>query len=206
MAKHAAVEFDHLLNELFRRRTHWIRAEIRSPQRGRPSLLNRHGLTKTIRQLKGLASACIAEEFAWSEFRRLAGKRRQWRVTKSKGWGRETKKKNFNLWFDKTITFQNCIYVFWSNSKCLYAGRTIRGKGRPQSHFDTHWFSRTTHVDIHSTSSASEVPKLECLAIHTFDPVYNKRRASKRMWAKKCPVCEVHEMIEDELRSIFYLK
>ncbi len=202
MAKHAAVRFDRLLKSLFSRRTHSIRTLVRSPQRGRPLILNRSGLNKTIQQLQDLASECLAEDYARTEFDRLVDKRRRWHVTKSKGWGREAKKRNFNQWFDTKIPFPNCIYSFWSNSTCLYVGRTIRGKGRPQSHFDTHWFSKTTRIEISSTSLGSEVPKLECLAIHTFNPVYNRRRASKSMWAKKCPVCKVHEMIKDEISTI----
>lgn len=206
MAKHAAIEFNRLLDELFLKRTHWIRTAVRSSPQGRPPVLNRRGITKAIERLQDLASECLAEDYAWSEFDRLVEEKRQWHVTTSKGWGRDAKKKSFNLWFDRTIRFQNCIYIFWSNSTCLYVGRTMRGKGRPQSHFNTHWLSKTTRIDIYSTSSGNEVPKLECLAIHRFDPVYNKRRASKKMWAKTCPVCDVHEMIDDELRGIFYLK
>lgn len=206
MAKHAAVEFDRHLNKLFLKRTHWIRNTVRSSMRGRPPILNRRRISKTIKHLQDLASECLVKDHASSEFNSLVKEKRWWRVTTSKGWGRDAKKKNFNQWFDKNIFFPNCVYIFWSKSTCLYVGRTLRGKGRPQSHFNMHWFSKTTRINIFSTSSASEVPKLECLAIHRFSPVHNKRRAANKMWAKKCPVCKVHEMIDDELRSIFYLK
>lgn len=206
MAKHAAVEFNRLLDNLFSRRTHWIRKAVQSTSVGRPPTLSRRGVTNTIMQLQTLASECLAEDYAWSEFDRLVEERRQWHVTTRKGWGRDAKRKSFDLWFDQAIRFENCIYLFWSNSTCIYVGRTIRGKGRPQVHFNTHWFSRTTRVDIYSTRSPREVPKLECLAIHRFDPVYNKRRAAKKRWTKPCPVCEVHDYIEDELRYIFALK
>lgn len=206
MAKHAAAEFDRLLNKLFVKRTRWIRTAVRSSPQGRPPTLNRGVITEMIEQLQDLASESMAEKHAQLEFDRLVEERRRWHSTTKKGRGRDAKRKSFSMWFDKTIHFHNCIYIFWSNSTCLYVGRTLRGKGRPQSHFDTHWFSRTTRIDIYSTSLSSVVPKLECLAIHRFNPIRNKRRASKKMWAKACPVCDVHEMIDDELRSIFYLK
>lgn len=158
MAKHAAVEFDRLLDQLFLKRTHWIRSTVRSSPQGRPPTLNRRVITKTIEQLQDLASECLAEDYAWFEFDRLVEERRRWHSTTRKGWGRDAKRKSFSLWFDKTIRFQNCIYIFWSNSTCLYVGRTMRGKGRSQSHFDTHWFSKTTRIDIYSTSWVARCP------------------------------------------------
>ena len=206
MAKHAAAWFEDELDELFRARTHWIRTTVRGGKAGRPPIFDRHKVTKVIESLQDHASICLAKDCAQYEFEKLVNKKRGWHVTASKGWGRDAKRRNFDTWFERKIPFRNCIYLFWADSTCLYVGRTVHGKGRPQAHFEKYWFSRVSRIDVYSTSKASEVPKLECLAIHRFNPTENRRKASKKKWTQKCPVCEVHQWIHDELRDIFALR
>ena len=93
-----------------------------------------------------------------------------------------------------------------AKSKCIYVGRTIKGKGRPQSHFVKFWLNSVSRIDIYLTSQSSQVPKLECLAIHRFHPKENGMKASIPKWAKKCPVCEIQKNIRSELRQIFSLR
>jgi hypothetical protein len=98
------------------------------------------------------------------------------------------------------------VYVFWSPHECTYVGRTIRGHGRPAGWFDRIWFQPVTRVDIHSVHRQSEVPKVECLAIHLFDPKENKNWPSIGKYTKKCPICEATKEIDHELKSIFRLR
>ena len=100
-------------------------------------------------------------------------------------------------------TDNNCIYIFWAGKRCMYVGRTVRGRGRPQQHFEKGWFARVTRIDIYATGSPSEIPRLECIAIHNFDPIKNKRKASKAKWTKKCTICKGLKTIERELQQIF---
>ena len=209
MAKQAINQFKKELYKLFDDRVHWLVASIGSKKPGKPPEFNRKKLSKAIIKPQTLASRSIANAFAEKEFNELVEKKKQWHL-KNKGWGRKQKRQNFDEWFDKHIPYQNCIYVFWSNkngkSVCQYVGKTEKGKGRPQNHFEKYWFGRVTRIDVYSVSSASQVLKLECLAKHRFQPTENENKPPDRRWYKKCPVCEVHALIHNELRNIFSLK
>jgi len=206
MSKHAAVEFHRKLNDLFERRTSWLRKVVDEGIKTKPKILDKNRRRKGIEQLKRLATACLATDLAKTEFDATIDKMKQWQCTRSKGWNRNDKRKHFDIWFTNHIPYKNCIYIFWKGRKAEYVGRTLRGKGRPQSHFSKFWFSGITRIDIYSTSKASQIPKLECLAIHRFEPRRNGTRASIPKWAKKCPVCEIHKMLESELKDIFALR
>lgn len=206
MGKHAALAFSRQLVDLFERRTHWLRARVNKPGRGRAPSLNRSTVTRGIDRLQKLASACLAAQYARREFDKTVDQHKQWHVTKRKGRGWREKKRSFGRWYTTNIDHRNCIYVFWNRSKCLYVGKTVRGRGRPQSHFGKIWFPRATRIDIYSTSQKSQVPRLECLAIHRFNPSENRQRAALKKWTKKCPVCIVHSQIRKELRRIFSLR
>jgi hypothetical protein len=58
-------------------------------------------------------------------------------------------------------------------------------------------------VTIFAVSGNSHIPKLECLAIHHFQPTRNKNKAATKKWTKACPLCTTHKYIESELRDIF---
>jgi hypothetical protein len=203
MSRHSAVEFNRRLQKLFDARTVWLKKAIQQRDPGRPPLFNRRRVSKTITQLQDIASDCVAEKFAKTDFDAVVDKKKQWHA---KGWGWGKKKEDFNRWFTQHIPFPNCIYIFWSGKTCRYVGRTLRGKGRPQQHFEKRWCTHVTRVDIYSTSLAAQVPKLECLAIHRFRPTENGAKASIPKWAKKCPVCKVHKLIREEVRTIFRLR
>jgi len=204
--KWAANQFERVLFRLFRDRTHRLRDLVKSPGSGKVPGFNRKKREKAIGELQKLASSCLVKDYAKREFKKLVDKKRQWHVTTKKGWGRDKKKKSFDSWFSKHIPFPNCIYVFWAGPKCKYVGRTIKGKGRPHSHFNTYWFGCVTRIDIYSTSLSSEVPKLEFLATHRFNPTMSKIKSSKKKWTRKCPVCQTHKTISNEIRTLFRLK
>ena len=206
MSKQAAVKFRRELDSLFQKRTFWLKKAVDRDLKTKTPVFNRKERKKAIKRLQDLATECLAKDLAVKEFKNTIGKKKQWHAKKGKGWSRKKKKLHFNRWFSKHILFQNCIYIFWSRKRAIYVGRTIKGKGRPQSHFEKYWFGSVTRIDVFSTSRASEVPKLECLAIHTFNPKHNSIRGSIPKWAKKCPVCEVHKKISAELRRIFSLR
>ncbi len=206
MSKQAAVKFHRKLNSLFERRISWLRKVVDRGIKSRPKVFNKDRRKRVIGQLQILATKALANEMARKEFNKTVDKKKQWRSTSGKGWSRDDKKKHFNHWFQKYIPFKNCIYIFWKKNGAEYVGRTVNGKGRPQSHFNMYWFTGTARIEIYSTSQASEVPKLECLAIHQFRPRQNDVKASIPKGAKKCPVCEVHQMIRKELNRIFALR
>lgn len=205
MSKLAAVEFHRELDSLFERRTSWLRKVVDKGIKKKPMVFDRARRRKGIDNLKDLATECLAGDFAKKEFSATIDKKKQWQCTKSKGWSRDDKRAHFDKWFTKNIPYKNCIYIFWKGRRAEYVGRTVRGKGRPQAHFEKYWFTGVTRIDIYSTSQASQTPKLECLAIHQWEPRQNGKKASMPKWAKKCPVCEVHDFIGTELKDVFAL-
>jgi hypothetical protein len=206
MSKHAAVQFNRKLSKLFDQYTFWLRKAVDKGSLGRPPKVNRAKISKSIKQLQDLASEATCMSFAKEQFQRIVKQKKQWQVKTSKGWGRREKKKSFDHWFKKHINHPNCIYIFWKNKNAVYVGRTIKGKSRPQNHFSEVWFPKVTRIDIFSTTSPTEVSKLECLAIHRFDPVENRMKASRPKSAKRCPVCVLRKEIKSELRNIFRLR
>jgi hypothetical protein len=140
------------------------------------------------------------------EFKEAVIKKRQWHVKKNKGWGVPAKRAKFKLWYEKNIHGRNCVYVFWSGRKCIYVGRTIRGKGRPASSFDKHWFNGVTRIDIYMIKTPTIVPKAECLAMHIFKPRRNAISPAHLRFSKRCPICAAEKLIRRELNSIFPLR
>lgn len=199
-------EFESELDKLFEVRTHWIRRAVGLIKLGRPKKIDKEKIKVKINKLNELAEKILIRDLLPALFEKMVNEKRQWRVTRGKGRGVYEKQRAFDRWFTKQIPFSNCIYVFWAGQKCKYIGRTIKGKGRPQNYFDKYWFQSVTRIDIYSTSRASELPALECMAVHRFEPSENDIKPSKRKWAKKCLICRRIQLIKGELKKIFRLK
>jgi hypothetical protein len=197
--------FERELDKLFRRRTHWLRSELGSKRTGKPPKFSRKDVGKGIRTLQEIASDALARRLAKTEFNDHIKLRKNYQV---RGRGPDDKKKQFEKWFaERFPRRKGIIYAFWGNhGKCIYVGRTGSHGSRPSSHFDKFWFSGVKRVTIFDVTARSHIPKLECLAIHSFQPKRNKNRAATKKWTKACPLCTTHKYIENELRSIFRFK
>jgi len=195
-------EFARELDRLYNRRTHWLRSVIGYRKPGPPPTFRRETVNEGIAKLQDIAYRAFAKKLAKQEFAQFAPSKRSWHV---KGYGREEKRKIFNVWFVRRLgNHQNRVYIFWGKrGKCIYIGRTGNGGSRPDDHFEKYWFGRTRRIDIYPVKQASQLPKLECLAIHRFLPAYNKTKAATQKWTKRCPMCRIHKDIQSELRSIF---
>lgn len=199
-------QFENGLDRLFRERTDWLRSELGLRQPGKPPKFGRKKVNRGIQQLQLLASQAFSRRLAKSAFEDHTTERRTWQV---KGHHRNEKKRLFKKWFRKTFgptRTRGCVYSFWGGGKYLYVGRTGHGGGRPSAHFKEFWFSHTTRITIFSVRGRSQLPKIECLAIHRFRPKYNTNTASTKKWTKACPLCQIHSAIENELRDIFRLR
>ena len=208
MAKKTAIQFDQELDKLYQSRTAVLRHLVRKPS-GRSLSFSqaKRSLVLTGRKaeesLKGIYSRARGPSAFRQHFRSRGVQKKQWHPKRGKGWGTDVRKRNFKIWYGDNIRDNNCIYIFWAGKRCMYVGRTVRGRGRPQQHFEKGWFARVTRIDIYATGSPSEIPRLECIAIHNFDPIKNKRKASKAKWTKKCTICKGLKTIERELQQIF---
>jgi hypothetical protein len=196
-------EFSRQLDKLFHARTHWLRILFGGKKPGPPPLFGRRKVSYGIAKLQTIASDAFARKLSKAEFSKFTTTKRAWHV---KGHGRPEKRRKFDQWFEQNVGNDKCIYVFWKSKACVYVGRTGNGGSRPQNHFEKFWFGGVTRVDIYPVRQRSQIPKLECLAIHRFQPMRNKSKASSQKWQKKCPMCKIHRDIRNELRSIFRLK
>ena len=109
MAKHAALAFNRQLEDLFHRRTHWLRALVSKPGSGRAPNLNRAPVTRGILRLQELASECLATQFARREFNDEVSQRKRWHITASKGRGWRNKQRAFGEWYANEIDCQRTI-------------------------------------------------------------------------------------------------
>lgn len=200
------TKFERELEKLFQHRTSWLRKAVGKKSPGRPHVFNRRKVEPKLRELGELAADILVRRRARKEFRRVVDGTRQWHVKRGKGWGIDARKTTFKRWYEKRIGNKNCVYAFWSGRESVYVGRTLNGKGRPAGWFDRVWFRPVTRIDIYSVGGKSEVPKVECLAAHLFNPTVNKNSPSKRKYAKKCPICSAKKEINRELKSIFRLR
>jgi hypothetical protein len=198
-------QFVKALDELFRQRTHWLRSELGLVKPGQPPKFSRQKVNAGIKKLQKIASNALTHKLAKIEFEKHITKPKSWHI---KGRGPDDKKKRFNEWYKRIgITSKGCIYVFWGNShKSEYVGKTGSGGSRPSSHFEKYWFPRVKRITIFAVKSKTQIPKLECLAIHRFRPIHNKNKAATKKWAKTCPIHKIYNSIESELRSIFRLR
>lgn len=199
-------QFESKLNKTFRIRVSKLFQILGKSHPGPLTKLTKYKIGNLLENLEELSRAIITKRKGKKEFKLSKIESRRWHPKKNKGWSRDSKKESFSHWFDNEVPIRNCVYVFWSPKKCLYVGRTMNGKGQPQSHFKEHWFNQTTQIDIHIVKSINQLHKAECLAIDRFEPHYNKNKSSKWKYYKKCPVCTDVNKIKSELSKIFRLK
>jgi hypothetical protein len=200
-----STQFRKRLGKIFERRAAWLYSIFNKPKPGRPKKINRAHVNDAIDELQELASAGLADGYARKEFERSVKDKKSWHVKRGKGWGVSAKKSAFNDWYEVAFGNSSCVYILWKTTKCEYIGKSSNGGGRPSFHFEKFWFSGITRIDIYKLTPRN-LPAIECLAIHRFQPRRNKFRASAHKWTKKCPMCIVHKAIEDDVRSIFRLR
>jgi hypothetical protein len=199
-------QFEDDLKKLFLRRTAWLRGAVGKKRPGPPPTFTKKKVKRALERMVLTAREILIKKRGQKAFNSHVLLKRQWQVNSEKGFGRRAKKTAFRLWYDKSVRSNNCVYVFWSGRRCVYVGRTLRGKGRPSSSFDKFWFSSVTRIDVYSVASPSVVPTVECLAIDLFDPSRNVYSSSKPKFSKKCPICSGEKKIKAELRRVFPLR
>ena len=198
------TEFSRGLSELFERRTNWLKRAIGEVNPGPVLTFSKKKVMSRINRLCSLAREILSRKRARKALRKLECRR--WHPKKGKGFGRDQKQAVFKKWYERQIKQPNCVYIFWSRRKCEYVGRTLKGKGRPQSHFKQYWFGSVTQIDIMIVQQRRLVPMYECLAIDLYKPKRNLQKAARKRFSTKCPVCTVVKEIKDELKSLFKLR
>jgi hypothetical protein len=194
-------EFKRELYHLLDTRTHGLQHILARNPRGKVPQFNRKRVRQTVSRLQEIVTRALAKKYATKWFGEFAQRKKTWRVTKLKGWGPDEKRKTFQKWYQNRIGTAGCVYAFWKKRKCVYVGRTGKGGSRPSEHFVKFWFSGVTRIDIYEVRAKRQFSALECLAIHRFRPLKNKRETQRN-----CPLCKVHGLIKTEVAAIFRLK
>ncbi len=198
------TEFERKLNKLFLDRTSNLRSMLGLKKCGPKPQITRRKIDKAIGDLQDLASKILASELAKKAFEESAESKSGRKII-GRGWKRQ--QEEFDRWFNEKFPVQKeLVYVFWNKNKCLYVGRTGNGGSRPSAHFNRRDVPKITRIDIYPAKSKVHTPKLECLAVHHFEPIANDYKPSEKKWTKKCPLCAMHKKIESELRKIFRIK
>jgi hypothetical protein len=192
-------EFNAILDRLYLRRTAKLR-NLLQPKSGRPLRLSRAERNEKIGQRQGIATAALARKYLKGEVAR-AVKRQKWCYIR--GWDRKRKIKNFKKWIHELSHRHGMVYLFWRRKECRYIGRTGGRGRRPARQFKKDWFPGTTRVKVYAAYQRRSVPRLECLAIHRFQPKKNKIKAAKQKWTPRCPMCRLHKTIRAELLKIY---
>ena len=205
MAKTTARKFDEELTRLFKARTHQLRAKI-WPSRGATGKITKKKVRASIGKLQELAEVALLRSKQGRFVLRNYDYKKQWHPKRGKGFGLAAKKHHFRDWYESHITTQNCVYVFWNKSRCLYVGRTLNGKGWPSSHFEKHWFGKATRLDVYAFRRKRDVPRFECMFTHFKRPSYSRMKPSSKRYYSRCPVCEARREIKSEIKSIFRLR
>jgi len=205
MASSSERQFDEVLQSLFEARTHDLRSEIWTARGPAPKFTKRK-IRNAINQLLNLAEEALLRSKQSKEIIGNYDYKKQWHPKRGKGYGRSAKKQNFQQWYERHITTQNCVYVFWSPSSCLYVGRTLNGKGRPTGHFEKHWFGNATRVDVYGFDRKRNVPRFECMFTHWREPSYSKIKPASKKYYSRCPICDVQRHVKTEIKSLFRLR
>jgi hypothetical protein len=198
-------KFKSVLYALFETRITRLMKLVGMKYKGPLPVLTKKDIFRAIKKLQNIAGDLKIRRYAEREFKKIIQKRKSWYVKRGKGWGDEAKIKSFKIWYAKYFQYHNLVYIFWDGKKCLRVGVSERGRHRPTSYFGLKWFSKVKRIDILTLSSSRDLHKLECLAIHRYNPVYNKIKPPDIKYQGKCPICRINSNIKKELDSIFPL-
>jgi hypothetical protein len=200
-------KFNDELDKLYRIKTDNLRHLLGPARKGKSPTFDRDLLDRTIKRLQEVASKALVRRFHQEEFSRRVMMKKRWFLTTGKGFNLDAKRENFKKWYEKKFQRHKCsVYVFWTGRKCVYVGKTEKGPDRIISHIYSKRFGNPTRIDVYLTHGKRDLPILECLAIHRFNPKINQMGASKKKFAAKCPLCKCRRQIKKELRRMFAQK
>ncbi len=97
------------------------------------------------------------------------------------------------------------VYSFWKGKKCLYVGKGDSWE-RLRNYVKSAYMLKGSCIEVFLVNGKSHLGKAECLAIHFFNPRDNRKDAAKEKWGKECPICRKHDIIRDELNSLFKMR
>ena len=197
LAKH----FSNELESLWKRRTAELRSLVIPRGAGQPTKFSRQLRDRLINRLLDDATKILLSREGRSEFHAVAPRRRLWQI---KGHGLLKRGGNLLDWAEAKLKGP-IVYVFWKGKRCLYVGKGETWK-RLRSYEKSAYIVQSTCIEVFLVPSKSQLGKAECLATHLFEPRDKKVKPAKAKWGKECPICQKHDVIRDELNTLFKMK
>lgn len=194
-------QFSRKLDHLWRRRAAKFRALVVPGSRGQRLRFSRKRRDKSIDDILGLASRILLKREGHPEFNRVVARRRLWMM---KGRGLLGRGDSLVTWAQQELRGP-IVYVFWHKKKCLYVGKGASWR-RIRSYRKSAYILEATCIEVFQIAGGRQLAKAECLATHLFNPRDNKAKPAEVRWGNTCPICEKHDHIRDELKSIFKMK
>jgi hypothetical protein len=194
------TQFRRLLEKTMKRRIDSVLRLI-IPQPGPPQKFNEKVKTRLQEEILSAASQILVRKRARHELKKLVDRRR---LRFIKGHGIDDRHDKLVEWAAKNLK-RPIVYSFWGGKKCLYVGKGKNWK-RLQAYKKSIYLKCADRLKALLVKTKSRLPSAECLVIHLHEPRYNAVKAAKVKWGKKCPICERHDELKDELDSLLRLR
>ncbi|OGW72794.1 MAG: hypothetical protein A2Y02_02675 [Omnitrophica bacterium GWA2_52_12] len=167
---------------------------------GQPTQFLRNKREKIIEELLEIATVILLKSEGHQEIKK-ARSGRHLRHLKARGLERRAEK--MLAWASSLKG--PIVYIFWRGRKCLYVGKG-KNWSRLRAYDKSAYLIQATCLEVFCLKTSGQLGKVECLATHLFKPLYQKVKPAKVKWGKDCPVCEKHDLIRAELKSLFKMK
>ncbi len=197
----ARTHFLTQLDNLWLRRTATLRALVSPRGVGQPPKFSRTVRDRLIGEILEDATSVLINDHGHAAFTRVTSSRH---LRQIRGRGLLERGRNLLSWADNELNGP-IIYVFWRGRKCLYVGKSSSPR-RLWDYEKSAYLIQATCLEVFHVPRVSELGEAECLATHLFGPRDQKIQPSREKWGKKCPICQRHDAIREELQALFRMK
>lgn len=196
-----AKQFSKKLDDLWRRRTAELRALVIPRATGQPKRFSKSMREKLIDEILEYATRILVKKEGTKEFNTVVRRRA---LKGIKGRGLRDRGNKLISWAEDNFRGP-IVYAFWNKKKCLYVGKGRNWK-RLKDYKKSAYLNEAKQIEVFTIKSKSHLGKVECLAVHLFNPRDNEYKPAKSKWGKSCPVCEKHDHIYDDLHELFRIR
>ncbi len=196
-----AKQFSNKLDKLWQRRTANLRSVVIPRGVGKPPTFSRQVRERLINDLLETASEILVKRDAPWEFNEVKRTRHLKHID---GRGLTQRGTNLLRWAAAKLNGP-IVYVFWKSKKCLYVGKGTSWR-RLKSYEKSAYLLQATCIEVFSIKTQGRLGKAECLATHLYEPRDQKVKPAKVKWGKCCPVCRKHDLVRQQLQTLFRMK
>lgn len=194
-------QFSKKLDQLWKRRTDELRSLVVPRGGGQPLKFTRKRRDGLIDDALTIATSVLLKREGYRELKSVLRRRR---LRQIKGRGVIDRAEKLLAWARAKL-HGPIVYAFWRKRKCLYVGKGGSWK-RLRNYTRSVYIRDATCLEVFEIAGKSQLGKAECLATHLFNPRDNLNKAAEVRWGKACPICERHDQVRAELKTIFKMK